>query len=250
MGAIMRPLRVWLGSLLLALGVVWVLDAAGVLSADAVISRWWPIAVVALGLLALIGERRLAPGPIVVIVIGSVLLVDQLTSVDVGGIIWGGVVIAIGAWLLIDFARPRSRDQRVSETQDVFALLGGSHGSNRSPHFRHADVLAVLGGATLDLRGSTPAPGARVDALALFGGVDVIVPTGWRVEVSGLPIFGGYQDKTGGDRDLPPDAPQLKVVATALFGGVEVKNPPAGSGAPVATGPQPGASSHVSPDLR
>lgn len=225
----MKPLRLWLGSLFIALGVVWLLDAVGVLSADTVIARWWPVAVIGLGVVALVGERRLAPGPVVLLTIGTILLVNQLTSINISGVVWGGVVILVGAWLMIDYARPRTRDPRASETQDVFALLGGSHSSNRSEHFRHADISAVLGGATLDLREAVPAPGARVDALALFGGVDVIVPTGWRVEISGLPIFGGYQDKTGGDRGLAADAPVLKVVATALFGGVEVKNVPDGA---------------------
>lgn len=245
-----KPLRLWLGSLLLALGVVWLLDAAGLLSADAVISGWWPIAVIGLGVLALVGERRLAPGPIILLAIGGVLLIDQLSLIGVGGIVWGGVVIAVGAWLLVDSARPRARDQRVSDTQDVFALFGGSHTSNRSEHFRHADVSAVLGGATLDLREATPAPGARVDALALFGGVDVIVPSGWRVQVSGLPIFGGYQDKTGGDRGLAPDAPVLTVVATALFGGVEVRNPPPGTEALAEMAPPTPAIEQPGPDLR
>lgn len=63
-----------------------------------------------------------------------------------------------------------------------------------------------------------------MDALALFGGVDVIVPPGWRVELGGLPVFGGYEDKTSGDGDVPADAPVLKVAATAIFGGVDVKN--------------------------
>lgn len=245
-----KPLRLWLGSLLLALGVVWLLDAAGLLSADAVISGWWPIAVIGLGVLALVGERRLAPGPIILLAIGGVLLIDQLSLIGVGGIVWGGVVIAVGAWLLVDSARPRARDQRVSDTQDVFALFGGSHTSNRSEHFRHADVSAVLGGATLDLREATPAPGARVDALALFGGVDVIVPSGWRVQVSGLPIFGGYQDKTGGDRGLAPDAPVLTVVATALFGGVEVRTPPPGTEALAEMAPPTPAIEQPGPDLR
>ena len=246
----MKPLRLWLGSLLLALGVVWLLDAAGVLSAGAVIAGWWPIAVVGLGVLALIGERRLAPGPIVLLAIGGVLLIDQLSLIGVSGIVWGGVVIAIGTWLLIDFARPRARSQRVSETQDVFALFGGSHASNRSEHFRHADVTAVLGAATLDLREAAAAPGARVDALALFGGVDVIVPSDWRVQVSGLPVFGGYQDKTGGDRGLAPDAPELTVVATALFGGVEVRNLPLGTEAAAEMGPPAPAVDRPGPDLR
>ena len=104
------------------------------------------------------------------------------------------------------------------------AVLGGAETRNRSPHFRHANVSAVFGGATLDMRDAHLEPGATVDALALFGGVDVIVPPGWRVELGGLPIFGGYEDKTAGNGDVLPDAPVLKVAATAIFGGVDVKN--------------------------
>jgi hypothetical protein len=31
----------------------------------------------------------------------------------------------------------------------------------------------------------------------------VLVPKGWRVSLSGLPIFGGYDDKTDDQTDLP-----------------------------------------------
>lgn len=246
----MKPLRLWFGSVLIALGAVWLLDAAGVLSAEVMIGRWWPVAVIALAVTALVGERRPAPGPAVLLVIGGALLANQLTSINIGRIVWGGVVIGIGAWLLIDVARPQSRKPLSSETQDVFALLGGSHSSNRSARFRHADVMAVLGGATLDLRDATPAPGARVDALALFGGVDIVVPEGWRVEMSGLPILGGYQDKTGGAGGPAPDAPALKVVATALFGGVEVKNLSRGRRNTGEPAPRPPAVSQPGPGLR
>jgi len=46
------------------------------------------------------------------------------------------------------------------------------------------------------------------------------------VSLSGLPIFGGYEDKTRTEGELPPDAPELRVSATAMFGGVNVKNFP------------------------
>ena len=52
------------------------------------------------------------------------------------------------------------------------------------------------------------------------------MPKDWRVSVGGLPIFGGYEDKTIGNGSLPVDAPLLKVNATAIFGGVEVANEP------------------------
>lgn len=220
----MRPMRVWIGGTLVALGVLWLLDAADVLAAGSLIERWWPVAILALAVLAAVAERRVSIGPAVLALIGAILLVDQLALVDADAIVWPTVAVIVGVWLVFDLGRRRGRELQAADRQDVFALLGGSQTKNRSQHFEHANVSAVLGGATLDLREAHPEPGARVDALALFGGVDVIVPKGWRVALGGLPIFGGYEDKTAGNGELPPDAPVLEVSATAIFGGVDVKN--------------------------
>lgn len=219
----MSPIRTWFAAVLITVGGLWLLDAADVLDAGATIDHWWPVAVIALGLAAAAADRRLSLGPVVVVVVGALLLVDQLDLVGFDQIIWPVIAVVAGIWLLINRGVSRVRDQ-VSERQDVMALLGGAETKNRSPHFRHANVSAVLGGATLDLRGAHLDRGATVDALALFGGVDVIVPPDWRVELGGLPIFGGYDDKTTGNADAPADAPVLKVAATAIFGGVDVKN--------------------------
>lgn len=216
----------WFAGVLIAVGVLWLLDAADVLDAGTTIDRWWPVAVIALGLVAAASERRLGLGPVALVVIGALLLVGQLDVVDVDAIVWPIVAIVAGLWLLFNRGQQSRVREQESPRQDVVALLGAAETKNRSPHFQHANVSAVLGGATLDMRDAHLDPGASVDALALFGGVDVIVPPGWRVELGGLPIFGGYEDKTGGNGDLPADAPVLKVAATAIFGGVDVKNKP------------------------
>lgn len=219
----MSPVRIWFAAVLIAVGGLWLLDAANVLSAGPTIDHWWPVAVIALGLVTAVADRRLSPGPVALIVIGALLLVGQLELVQVNAVIWPVVAILAGLWLLVNRGRRSRTREEVSERQDVVAVLGAAETRNRSPHFRHANVSAVFGGATLDMRDAQLDPGATVDALALFGGVDVIVPPGWRVELGGLPIFGGYDDKTAGSV-VPPDAPVLKVAATAIFGGVDVKN--------------------------
>lgn len=222
----MSAIRTWFAAVLIAVGGLWLLDTANVLSAGPTIDHWWPVAVIALGLLAAAADRRLSPGPVVLVGIGALLLVGQLDLVQVDAVIWPVIAIAAGLWLLFNRGRGARAREEVSERQDVVAVLGAAETRSRSPHFRHANVSAVLGGATLDMRDAQLDPGATVDALALFGGVDVIVPPGWRVELGGLPIFGGYDDKTAGSSDIRPDAPVLKVAATAIFGGVDVKNKP------------------------
>jgi predicted membrane protein len=102
-------------------------------------------------------------------------------------------------------------------------MFGATKIKDRSEHLKHADVSAIFGGATLDLREAHIDEEATVDALALFGGVDVLVPQGWRVALGGTPILGGCEDKTEAV-ELASDAPVLNVNATAIFGGVGVKN--------------------------
>lgn len=220
----MSPIRAWFAAVLITAGGLWLLDAANVLDAGATIDHWWPVAVIALGLAATAVDRRLSLGPAVLIVIGALLLVGQLDLVQLDALIWPVVAILAGFWLLFNRGQlSRARDE-ASDRQNVLAVLGAAETKNRSPHFRHANVSALFGGATLDLRDAQLDPGATVDALALFGGVDVLVPPGWRVELGGLPIFGGFDDKTVDNGSVRPDAPVLKVEATALFGGVGVKN--------------------------
>jgi hypothetical protein len=216
----MKPIRLWIGLVLLALGVLGILDAAGTLESSETIDRWWPVAIVGLGVIGMFVDRRISVGPTVVVVIGVLLLADQQdwTDEDLFGPV---LLIGIGLILLSGLWRRRVEGER---REGSVVMFGGSKIKDRSEHFTHADVSAIFGGATLDLRDAHVDREASVDALALFGGVDVLVPKGWKVELGGTPILGGFEDKTEGDGELPPTAPLLKVHATAIFGGVDVKN--------------------------
>jgi hypothetical protein len=63
----------------------------------------------------------------------------------------------------------------------------------------------------------------RMDVTSMFGGTEILIPEGWDVDIHGLPIFGGFEDKTAADV-VASGAPVLDVHATALFGGVEIKH--------------------------
>jgi len=57
-----------------------------------------------------------------------------------------------------------------------------------------------------------------------FGGVDVLVPEGWKVIDRGVPILGGFVNKT-----IPPaandsDVPTLRVHYVTFCGGIDIKN--------------------------
>lgn len=219
----MRPVRIWIGLLLSVAGVLGLLGAADVIDPWPVVGRWWPVAVIGLGIVAMIAQRHVSPGPVVVTAIGLLLLAGRQGWGLEG---WVGPILLLVIGLLVLSGRLRSQMVTDRSGGSTLALLGGSRVRDTSPHFHHAEVSAVFGGATLDLREAHLDDGASVDAFAMFGGVDVLVPHGWRIALGGLPIFGGYEDRTGADGDLPADAPTLTVNATAMFGGVAVAHEP------------------------
>jgi hypothetical protein len=87
---------------------------------------------------------------------------------------------------------------------------------------RNLTSLCIFGGSSIDLRKAVvPEEGVTISCLCLFGGVDVIVPPGMRVQVRGMGVFGGF-DRTSNEVD-DPYAPTIVVEGIALFGGVSVK---------------------------
>jgi hypothetical protein len=218
--------RLLLGLVVLALGIVFLLDAAGALDGDRVVDRWWPVLLVAVGVFQLLERPRSRVVPLILVGAGATLLLftTDVANGDPGPYVGPVILIAIGVAILgrwTSRALPASGDDVVRGA----GIFGGPRLASTSQQFRGAALTALFGGVTLDLRQARPvAGGASVTATAAFGGIDILVPRGWKVAISGTPVFGGVEDKT--DRSVPPepDAPILNVDAMAVFGGVEVKH--------------------------
>lgn len=214
----MTPVRLWIGLVLLALGAIGILEATG--TGTGGVAAWWPIAVIGLGVMAMVGRRRVSLGPLVITGFGFVLLADQQAWTDAELF---GPVLLVAFGLAVLFGLNRSAGFGGS-ADSSFAMFAGTKVRNTSEHLTRADATAVFGGVTLDLRQAHIDTEASVDAIALFGGVDILVPPGWRISIAGTPILGGVDDKTRPSGPLPADAPVLRVNATAIFGGVTVAN--------------------------
>ena len=104
------------------------------------------------------------------------------------------------------------------------AIMGGATRRGRWRPAPRSTALAVMGGCEIDLRHVDVEGGEiHVRAIAVMGGIEILVPDGWEVELSGLAVMGGKEAKV---RDAPPrpGAPVVRVRAYALMGGVEVKS--------------------------
>ncbi|HEU5063932.1 MAG TPA: DUF5668 domain-containing protein [Solirubrobacterales bacterium] len=219
--------RLLLGSIVIALGVLFLLDAAGALNADKAIDQWWPIVILAAGLLTLAERPPSKVRGAILTGVGIVLLLftTDLLEEDAWDYVWPTLLVLLG---LLIIARWHGRTIVGADGDDVIrstAVFGGPRLSSTSRNFHGAWLTAIFGGITLDLRDADLAPeGASINATTFCGGVDVLVPQGWHISVRSTPIFGGLDDKTDHSQPLPADAPTLHVDALTVLGGVDIKH--------------------------
>jgi predicted membrane protein len=215
-----------LGSILVILGALFLLDQVGVANAGEIIGRWWPLVIIAIGVRQFLAVRTATLGPAIVTVIGMVLLGNSLDILpgSIWDVLWPVVLIGLGLWVLVGRMRTPT-GVTADNTVDSVVAFGGTEIRNHAPDFQGGSIAALFGGVTLNLLQAHMAPdGAVINATAAFGGAEILVPENWRVEVDGLPVFGGVENKThlAGAPDEP--APTLRVHSLAMFGAVEVKN--------------------------
>jgi hypothetical protein len=198
--------RTLVGGLVVLLGVVLLADTTGTVEMDG-------SAVFVAGLFVLYGAYRLVSTglrrvfwPATFVLVGVLWLAVELTAFteSEAWALWPVVVVLFGLSMLL-----RRRGSR------VVVHAGGSptvHGLDDE------DALAVFGTRRVDLRG-VDAPD-RIEPVAVFGTVELLVPEGWTVDSRTTAVLGSVEDH----RRSPGRAstPDLVVDGVAVFGRVEL----------------------------
>jgi predicted membrane protein len=230
--------RLVFGTVILLLGILFLLQNLGIFYVDR-LWQFWPVILIAMGIARVIDaptlERRVWGG--VVAVAGGILLANSLGLFPwrVWSLFWPAWLIFLGIFILVrGFGKqrhwtPSSFVHEVSTSSDdtlnALAIFGGINRRVQSQNFQGGEAVAVFGGIELDLRGaSTTLDEIEIEANAVFGGIEMIVPDAWDVTVRGTGILGGYEDKT--HRVPNPQGlkrPHLTINGGAVFGGVTVK---------------------------
>jgi hypothetical protein len=111
----MKPGAVWVGIVLLAVGICGLLDAAGVVDSSQTIGQWWPLAVIGWPLTEMVTTRRVTLGGVVCAAVGLALLADaQQWMSDV--VVWSGLAAFVGLAVLATAFSRRHGEQVVGGT--------------------------------------------------------------------------------------------------------------------------------------
>ncbi|MEV0370759.1 DUF1707 domain-containing protein [Streptomyces sp. NPDC050636] len=107
-------------------------------------------------------------------------------------------------------------------SRGAFSMWSGFLRKGRWTAPRTFTAVTFQGGGKVDLREAQfEAPEITVRCVAVMGGVDVVVPPGVRVQITGFGLMGDFDRTEDGTGDA--GAPLVKVTGFALWGGVGTK---------------------------
>ena len=217
-----------LGILLVAAGVIFVLNALGIAEIDIFFDGWWTLFIIVPCGIGLFTERE-KTGNLIGILIGVLLLLccwDVLSFSLLWKLLVPGIIVIIGLKLVLtgllgNKANEIMKKLRLEGKQPSAgcAIFSGCDMNCGGQVFEGAELTAVFGGVECDLRNAVIEKDCAIQVSAIFGGIDILVPDNINVRVSATGIFGGTSNKTA----VHPDAPTVYVSGICMFGGVDIK---------------------------
>lgn len=220
--------RILWGIVLVALGVLFALNALEITTIDVFFDGWWTLFIILPCTIGLITEKGKV-GNLIGIGIGVFLLLCAQDIIDFS-LVWKlllpVVIVIIGAKMIFSGLFDNKAIKLLSETKKKgattasgTAVFSGCDLNCEGQIFEGAELTAVFGGVDCDLRRAVIDHDCAIRASSVFGGIDIFVPADINVKVSSVGIFGGVSNKTAARKD----APTLYISAVCVFGGVEVK---------------------------
>ncbi|HMH70247.1 MAG TPA: DUF5668 domain-containing protein [Candidatus Saccharimonadales bacterium] len=215
--------RIVTGIGIITIGVMALLGTLNIINFNDLFHSWWPLIVIAAGLLMFINDPRQFVWPLIVVVAGILLQLRELDMLhfNVWQLFWPIVIIAIGLSVLINRSYGHKNVSK-KELDEITAILGGNKTSNQSKDYKGGNLTAILGGVELDLRKATIKDEAVLNVTAILGGITLQVPEGWTITSKVMPIAGGLDNKT-----TTPEGktgPRLIIAGDVVLGGVDIKN--------------------------
>ena len=112
-----------------------------------------------------------------------------------------------------------------ADRESHFAILSGLSRKGVWVVPRQLTILAMMGGAELDLRRAKfAAPEVTITINAFMGGAQVIIGPSTRVQMEGTGIMGGYSGPSGlVEAELDEASPVVRIKGFAIWGGVSVE---------------------------
>lgn len=245
------------GIVILIIGGVLMLKALGIWFPSWVFT--WPMILVAIGVVSLVKNKYQSGFGVFMILFGSFFLVKNSFGFPKGlepYLIPAGLIL-FGLYLIAKkqrqdkifnedffksyqkkikdptssadsgFSSSSYQNAAFNDTGEVLnaqALFTGIQKRVLSKNFRGGKTSAIFGGTEIDLSQSDLADGAILNVEVAFGGVKLVVPPHWDLQINVSNIFAGIEDKRMYNPAATDSTKVLKIYGSIIFGGLEIKS--------------------------
>lgn len=211
------------GLLLVLAGALLIADRLNIYSFSNVIDILWPSALILIGVFSMIEQRRINLFHLIITSIGVIFLLihlDILVANQIVPMIVPGIIILVGLSLI--FSPRYTRHVVISSRGNYTAVFGGLEEKCVDKEFTTCEITAVFGEANVDLSEiELKNDRGVINVSAVFGGVELILPTKYHIVIQGSPVLGGFENRL---KHQNPQDKTLVIQYTSFLGGVEIKD--------------------------
>ncbi|MCR1834734.1 cell wall-active antibiotics response protein [Oceanobacillus caeni] len=215
--------RIWVGLFFLIFGFGFLLHQADIIDMSQVLSTWWPLILIIIGIIQLINRTlSCTVSGFLFLLVGVLFFINQWFDLHLIFYLWPLIFIFIGFVIILTRAKS-GKTKHTSDKLSTFLLFSGAEIKSQSKNFQGGSVVTIMGGVEIDLRDAVIAEGAMLDFTSILGGISIIVSENVQVEISGIPILGGWEDSTRKHGESE-EVVVLKLNCLTILGGVEIRN--------------------------
>ena len=220
--------RISLGLILILAGVGYAGSVLGFWRFDLFFDGWWTLFLIVPCLFSILAKGFEA-GNLLGLAIGVMLLLSAQGFVRMQTIIRLSIpliLVCIGLGLVI---RPRynrnlpklTGQGNMEGAPDICAIFGTENRRITNAITGGANLTAVFGTLTIDLRDAQLTTDIMVQTTAVFGSVNLLLPEGTPVRADGFSLFGSLHNHMSDQGE--EGRPAVFVSGVNVFGGTEVK---------------------------
>lgn len=218
------------GVVLIVIGIIFGLNALGIANINIFFKGWWTLFIIVPSFIELFrGNSKM--WSFIWLVVGIALLLcaqDILSFHLIRKLIFPFILVMVGVSIIFKDSIHKRVGEKIKtlntnkgDFEDYCATFGEQKNDLSGQEFKGANLDAIFGSVQLDISKAIIKSDQVINANAIFGGVEIIVPTDINIKVKSTPIFGGVNNKV--KSDFQENLPTIYINGVALFGGVEIK---------------------------